>query len=227
MKIIFFSRYRFQNLLVCFFLYLLIGPFLEVFRYGHVAMDVFLTAVLVLTVQAIYKRDKILWLSIILLSLCLLVIWADKLGVVELSNRSADLLICLYFISIVYSFLQYIFAAKKVDANLISATLCLYLILGLLWGSIYALTEAYIPGSFAGELLSTNGSVASRLHYFIYFSYITLTTLGYGDILPLTKGATALCQVEAIVGQFFTAVLVARLVGIQVSQQFIDKQNEP
>ena len=222
MKIIFFSRYRFQNLLVCLFLYLLVGPFLETFRYGHLAMDVFLTAVLLLSVQAIYKRDKILWLSVVLLSLSLLIIWAEKLGVLKLSDKTTDLLICLYFISIVYSFIQYIFSTKKVDANLISATLCLYLILGLLWGTIYALTEAYIPGSFAGELIGTTGSVAARLHYFIYFSYVTLTTLGYGDILPQTKGATALCQVEAIVGQFFTAVLVARLVGIQVSQQFID-----
>lgn len=223
MKFIFFSRYRFQNLLVCFFLYLLVGPFLETFQYGHVAMDVFLTAVLVLSVQAIYKRDKILWISLVLLSLSLMIIWAEKLGFLKLSDKTTVLLICLYFISIVYSFLQYIFSSKKVDANLISATLCLYLILGLLWGTIYALTEACIPGSFAGELLVISDSVAARLHYFMYFSYITLTTLGYGDILPLTKGATALCQVEAIVGQFFTAVLVARLVGIQVSQQFIDK----
>lgn len=186
-------------------------------------MDFFLTAVLILSVQAIYKRDKILWLSIVLLSLSLLIIWIDKLGFLQLSNKTTDLLICLYFFSIVYSFLKYIFSATRVDANLISATLCLYLILGLLWGTIYALTEAYIPGSFTGDLISTTGSVAARLHYFIYFSYITLTTLGYGDILPQTKAATALCQGEAILGQFFTAVLVARLVGIQVSQQFIDK----
>ena len=58
-----------------------------------------------------------------------------------------------------------------------------------------------------------------HLHDFVYFSYITLTTLGYGDILPQTQGATALCQAEAIIGQFFIAVLVARLVGIEASQQ--------
>ncbi len=118
--------------------------------------------------------------------------------------------------------MKFIFFSRYRFQNLL-VCFFLYLILGLLWGTIYALTEAFMPGSFSGELISTTGPVAARLHYFIYFSYITLTTLGYGDILPQTKGATALCQVEAIVGQFLIAVLVARLVGIQVSQQFIDK----
>ena len=223
MKKIIFSKYRFQNLLVCFFLYLVVGPFFEHFRYGSIAMDVFLTAVLVLAVHSIYKRDAILWLSIILLCLALLFLWTEKIGFIKLSNKTSYLLICLYLFSIVYSFLQYIFSANKVDTNLISATLCLYLLLGFLWGTIYALTEACIPGSFAGELISRTSSATDHLHYYFYFSYITLTTLGYGDILPQTKGATALCQGEAILGQFFTAVLVARLVGIQVSQKFMDK----
>ena len=223
MKKIFFSKYRFQNLLVCFFLYLIVGPFFEHFRYGRIAMDVFLTAVLVLAVHSIYKRDKILWLSIILLCLALLFFWTDKLGFFKLSDKTLYLFICLYIFSIVYSFLQYIFSAKKVDTNLISATLCLYLLLGFLWGTIYALVEAYLPGSFAGDLITGTSSASDQLHYFYYFSYVTLTTLGYGDILPQTKGATALCQGEAILGQFFTAVLVARLVGIQVSQQFTNE----
>lgn len=116
--------------------------------------------------------------------------------------------------------------AKRVDANLISATLCLYLILGLLWGTIYATVEVYMPSSFSGGLLAKTGTPTEQLHYFYYFSYITLTTLGYGDILPQSRAAAALCQVEAILGQFFTAVLVARLVGIQVSQQFSMKTDE-
>ncbi|HFQ90519.1 MAG TPA: two pore domain potassium channel family protein, partial [Desulfobulbus sp.] len=65
-----------------------------------------------------------------------------------------------------------------------------------------------------------SGNPAERLRHFQYFSFVTLTTLGYGDILPRTEGATALCQTEAIVGQFFMAVLVARLVGIRVAQEF-------
>jgi hypothetical protein len=59
-----------------------------------------------------------------------------------------------------------------------------------------------------------------RIHLLNYFSFVTLSTLGYGDITPQTQGAAALCQVEAILGQFFTVALLARLVGIQVAQQF-------
>lgn len=220
MKFLFFSRYRFQNLLVCFFLYLLVGPFLEIFQYAHIVVDVFFSALLVVAVHAIHKQGKLLWVRIVLLSLTLLILWAGKLQLVPLSEKSMHLALCLYLGSLVYAFLQYIFSAKRIDSNLISATLCLYLIIGLLWGSVYILLETYIPGSFVGDLLQHAEYVSERLHHFNYFSFVTLTTLGYGDILPQTKGATALCQTEAIIGQFFTAVLVARLVGIQVAQEF-------
>lgn len=59
----------------------------------------------------------------------------------------------------------------------------------------------------------------SPLHIFNYFSMVTLTTLGYGDITPQTAGAGALCQMEAIVGQFFTAVVVAWLVGSIITEK--------
>lgn len=131
-------------------------------------------------------------------------------------------LLGVFLFFLVSSFFRFIFSVKRVDVNLICAALCLYLILGLLWGTIYGLLQIYVPGSFAGDLLSPDSTATDTLHYFTYFSFVTLTTLGYGDILPQTPIATALCQVEAILGQFFTAVLVARLVGIQVAQQFME-----
>jgi voltage-gated potassium channel len=220
MKFLFFSQYGFQNLLICFFFYLLVGPFLDSFQYGPVFMKVFFTALLVFAVYAIHKKVKLLRGTVILLSFILILLWINEFNLVHFSTRVMNLLLCVYLALLVYSFLQYIFRTKRVDVNLISASLCLYLIIGLLWGTVYWLIEAYIPGSFGGDVLAASGSASESLHHFYYFSYITLTTVGYGDILPLTKGATSLCQTEAIIGQFFTAVLVARLVGIEVAQQF-------
>jgi hypothetical protein len=67
---------------------------------------------------------------------------------------------------------------------------------------------------------------ADRWQHFEYFSLVTLPTLGYGDILPQTPRAAALCQAEAVMGQFYMAVLVARLVGIQVSQEFSSSRED-
>lgn len=226
MKSSFFSGFGFHYLLVSIFLYLILGPIVESIPFAHVILNIFLSTVLILAVYAIRKKTELIRGSITLLIVTLVLLWIGSLGLVELSAKAASILLCLYICSLVYSFCKYIFSAKRVDANLISATLCLYLLLGLLWGTIYATFEAFRPGSFAGELLAEADTATDKLHYLYYFSYITLTTLGYGDILPQTREAAALCQVEAILGQFFTAVLVARLVGIQVSQQFTGDSQE-
>ena len=126
----------------------------------------------------------------------------------------------MYLSLLVYSFAKYIFSRKRVDGHLICAALCLYLILGVLWGGIYQLLETVVPRSFSGVLLENPASRESLAQHFNYFSFITMTTLGYGDITPQTKAAATLCQAQAIIGQFFTVVLIARLVGIQVAQEF-------
>ncbi len=120
----------------------------------------------------------------------------------------------MYLATLVYSFFRAIFTATKVTFSVICATVCLYLIIGLLWGTVFSLLESLAPGSFSGGVLDHAGSFEERLQSFIYFSFITLTTLGYGDITPQTPGAGALCQAEAIVGQFYIALLVARLVSM-------------
>jgi hypothetical protein len=79
--------------------------------------------------------------------------------------------------------------------------------------------EWWAPDSFAGGLLDQASRLDDKRNYLNYFSFVTLSTLGYGDITPQTHRAAALCQAEAILGQFFTVVLVARLVGLQVAQE--------
>ena len=165
-----------------------------------------------------------MWPALVLLALSTTLIWCNALGLLHISGKAIDSLLVLYLGLLVCSFGRYIFKAKRIDLELISAALCLYLLLALLWGSIFMLLEEFIPGSFAGAGLAQAGSVREEFHYFNYLSFITITTLGYGDITPQTQPAMALCQVEAILGQFFTAVLVARLVGIQVAQSFTGKK---
>jgi hypothetical protein len=114
---------------------------------------------------------------------------------------------------------------RRVNGNVICAALCLYLIFGMLWGALFNVLESIQPGSFGGRLLDTATSARETTGYLYYLSYVTLSTLGYGDIVPLTRGATALCQSEAIVGQFLTVVMVARLVGIQVAQESLDPKS--
>ena len=217
-------RFRFQNLLVWLFLYIVISPFLKSAPHANLIVQTLFTAVLFSAAYTIHREGTIKWPAIALLGLTTILIWSNISGLFNISDKAIDSLLVLYLGLLVFSFGRYIFTAQSVDMELISAALCLYLLLALLWGSVFMLLEESVPGSFAGSGLGQTDFIRSEFHYFNYLSFITITTLGYGDITPQTPAAMALCQVEAILGQFFTAVLVARLVGIQVAQSFTGKK---
>ena len=86
---------------------------------------------------------------------------------------------------------------------------------GVVWGLAYALVEQLTPDAFRFPETVSASAIQQQL---LYFSLVTLTTAGYGDISPQSPFAQALANLEAILGQIYLAVLVARLVGIQVAQ---------
>lgn len=86
-----------------------------------------------------------------------------------------------------------------------------YVLLGVLWAYAYALVEALRPGAFTGPLDAAGGARA-----FLYFSFVTLTTTGYGDVLPVHPAARSLANLEAVTGTLYVATLVARLVSLAV-----------
>jgi hypothetical protein len=100
-----------------------------------------------------------------------------------------------------------VLAAGRVDAERICAALCVYLLAGIAFGGFFAALEAAAPGSLAGPAPMAHDDA-------LYFSFVTLATLGYGDITPATPAARALAVLEAVFGQLYLAVLIARLVSL-------------
>ena len=97
----------------------------------------------------------------------------------------------------------------------VAAAMCGYLLLGVAFAQLYCLVNDAVPGSFTG----LNVSDEVEVHVvFTYFSFVTLTTVGYGDITPTVPAARSLALAEAVIGQFYLTVLVADLVGKRVSQ---------
>jgi len=111
--------------------------------------------------------------------------------------------------------------AERVTPAKISGALSVYLLLGYFWSIVFTILETLQPGSFNLALggAEAAGSRAEIFKQLLYYSYITLSTLGYGDITPLSAGARSLAALEALTGQIYLAVLVARLVGLQISQR--------
>ncbi len=96
----------------------------------------------------------------------------------------------------------------------IVGAICVFLLIGLGWASVYEMLDRAIPGSFRFPA-DTAWSAASALRY-RYFSFVTLATLGYGDITPVTALAGTLASLEAIAGQLYIGITVARLVALSL-----------
>jgi hypothetical protein len=108
-----------------------------------------------------------------------------------------------------------------IDGNKIVGAICIYLLMGLIWTMLYLSLAQAVPGAFNGlEQLVWYDNFADVA----YFSYVTLTTLGYGDITPVTPVARFLVYMEAIAGVFYMAILVASLIGIRISAQHSDRE---
>jgi hypothetical protein len=119
-----------------------------------------------------------------------------------------------FLLLVTFNTLQQVAVGNDINPNRIVGAICVYLLLGVMWSIGYGAVEYAQPGSFNGltELLSPLWSPD-----WIYYSFVTITTLGYGDITPLTQTARTLSFAEAIVGQFYIAVLVAGLVSAYIS----------
>lgn len=114
-----------------------------------------------------------------------------------------------YHAVFVWVLVRYTFGARQVMTETILAATALYLVIGSGFAAIFATVEWLQPGSFVGP----GGPVASWQEH-LYFSYVTLTSAGYGDILPRRPLAQAAAVAEAIVGVLYTVILLARLVGM-------------
>jgi voltage-gated potassium channel len=106
-----------------------------------------------------------------------------------------------------------VFLAGEVNLNRLAGAASLYLIIALIWTLLYSLLYAADPGSISG--LPAQPSLWDCL----YFSLTTLTTLGYGDVLPVSAPARTLAGVEVALGQFYLTILVAALVGMHVANR--------
>jgi hypothetical protein len=119
-------------------------------------------------------------------------------------------LLMLFFGSVAYSAGHRVLLRGAIDGNKIIGSIAIYLLLGLLWAMLYLITLEFVPGAFNGI---EGGQWEDNFFDVIYFSFVTLATLGYGDIsptLPLTK---SLAYLQAVTGTFYMAVVVASLIG--------------
>jgi amino acid transporter len=125
-----------------------------------------------------------------------------------------------FFLFVTLSELRSVLKQREITSETISMAVSIYLLLGLTWMCMYTVLFQFNPDSFGGLGLPKLGHPIEVRHLFPvlgYFSLTTLSTIGFGDITPLTLQARYAAVAEGITGQFYLAILVARLVGLQMS----------
>jgi hypothetical protein len=198
-------------LLIAILVQLLVYSFFEGTEYKGVILNILSTFVLVAAVFAIGFGRKQLMTAIALGGFAFAGIW--YVVIIEPRYYLAILsVLCrisfnVYVISLI---LISLFRAKKVTSNTIYGAVSVYLLIGTMFSIIYKFMETLRPGSF---FIGETGSLD-----FVFFSYTTLTTLGYGDITPVSSYARTATSLEAIIGVLYIAILISRFVGIYIAQ---------
>jgi voltage-gated potassium channel len=146
-------------------------------------------------------------------------IWSRYFGEYPALQVVGGLCGAAFFIFAIIQILIFVYTQKEVTRDLIAGAAIVYLLMALAWSFIFGVVESLNPGSFS--IPDIEGISTSRV--FLYYSFVTITTLGYGDITPVTSLARSLCILEAVIGQLYLVVQVAWLVGVHVSQSMLKK----
>ncbi|MEI7939121.1 MAG: potassium channel family protein [Verrucomicrobiota bacterium] len=185
------------------------APFVEEMPNGGLVEAVLLTVVLGAAVLAVGGRRQTLIVASVLVVPVGGARWLHHFSLHDGTYLFHITAFLVFMGFVVFHFLRFILRSPRVNSEVLCAAVATYLLLGLLWATAYALVAQMVPGSFTGV-------AAGRppLHGFdaLYFSLITLTTVGYGYIAPVSGPARMLAMMEAVTGTMYMAVLVARLV---------------
>jgi len=199
---------------------------LPIFEF-RMMLDAILTLLVVVTLVLVIDTAKLLKVALVFALLSIIsnwtALWVNS-TTVKLLGSSAELIFMIMIASVI---LNEVFRAQHINVETISGAICVYLLIGLMWSHVYIIIELLEPNSFnnlgfnAQEPLDSDwvSKLSVQLNY---YSFVTLSTLGYGDITPVTRAAKSFATLEAILGQLYLAVLVARLVGQQVKRKISD-----
>ena len=209
------SKQRFLILLCLILGLLVLVPILIRFVAARIFVDIFLTAIVISMVYTISQKKGHVFAGLSLAFVMLASLWLQYFYPNKSIEAIGMLAGVLFIAVIIANILDYILKSDEVNREIIYAAILLYLMAALLWAFAYTFLELVDPASFNIDL----GRPEGHLLVFQYYSLVTITTLGYGDITPVTEVAKAFSVLEAVVGQLYLVVAVAWLVGMYVSKK--------
>ena len=218
---------RFTVLLMAILLLLLVEPFVEGHQLEQAITTLSLSAVLISSLYALRLKRSFFVVGLILVTPAFvgrLVLAFETTYTLEMLSAGFAAAFVLYTVG---GLVTRLFTIKQVSLDMIAASICAYLMMGLGWGFIFAMIEITQHGSFTASLLNHDSlgrplPIMTALHNFIYYSFVCLTTTGFGDIAPVTQVARVISVMESVFGQLYIAILISRLVSLEVAQSMMN-----
>jgi len=208
-----FRRFSTVQLLIALALFFIWAPFVEEIEGGELIVSGLFSLVLLAGIVAVADRKRVLVIAIVLAIPAIAGRWINHFRP-DLAPPAVFLTAGLVLIAfVVANLLRFVLRAPSVNVEVLCASISAYLMLGLLWTMAYWLVDQLTPGGAFS--FNTNAGPRSMNGFTgFYFSFITLSTVGYGDITPVSRIARWLAAMEAMTGLLYVAVLIARLVAL-------------
>ena len=208
---------RFSYLTISLLLLIIAYPYVQGEMSRQIVLGLFTTLVMIMSVIAVGDKKIHAIIALVLAApWFLLLLLKFPLVPIDLSQLVKEEIVFafLLFAYTTYRIFIHIIKSREVTAEILFASICVYILIGLTWGTIYIIIETFHPGSF----IDSSGQYLHDGPDFLFFSYTTLTTVGYGNIEVVSDQARSIASLEAIIGQLYLTIMVARLVGLHISK---------
>ena len=208
-------RYRFLILWVAFLVEFIVPSFENNVNDYHLAELVIFIFGIFAGINVLLARRKLFYV-IMLLGFAVVVARLISDDVLPFGIEYVkDFVLISYYLIIVYEIFRELLNQHKVDLNTIGAVLAGFFVIGVIGGVVFSAIETIAPGSFIGL-----NEGAKKVNDLIYFSFITLTTIGYGDISPVTQLAQRVTILFGLIGNFYSTIVI----GIIISKFLVNKK---
>lgn len=179
-----------------------------------IVVEIVFNLVLVIGAYSAAARKGNPWPFTVLTTVTLVWRWVALLFEANTVDLGSMIMTAVWLVFAVGIIAKTLFEQREADTNMIFAAVVVYLLAGVAFGQVFEVLEIVQPGSFSG--VPQGGHPRELGNSLIYFSLVCLTTIGYGDILPVSELARPLSVLEGVFGTLYLAVMIARLVGLHL-----------
>ena len=205
---------HFSRLLTSLVLLFLLRPYTSglLYRGGWHTLLIF---VFILSIFHSHHKKTIKTVSISLAVPSVVFFWIELFFPSKTLFALATILTAVFMLTSVYSIMKRVLLEARVTLETLRGAICAYLLIAFAFACIYSFIEVVFPGSFSygAHSLDLDGNY-NFFSWMLYFSFVTLLTIGYGDLTPLNSFSQSFSILEGIVGQFYVAMLVSRLIAV-------------